>query len=62
MEGVGLQQRRHPVVAALAIGLLLQLGNFVAPGLVPSDHHIEQFAVDRQVADLLDGARTDAAR
>ena len=56
MEGVGLQQRRHPVVGAGALQLRLQLLDLVAAGLVPGDHDIEQIAVDRQVADVIDGA------
>ena len=36
--------------------------DLVGAGLVPGDHHVEQLAVDREVADLLDGARGHAAR
>ncbi len=53
LEGVGLQQRRHPVIGAGALQLRLQLLDLVAAGLVPGDHDIEQVAVDRQVAHLI---------
>ncbi len=46
VEGIRLQQRRHPVVGA-AFTVRLQLGDLVGTGLVPRDHHIEQLAVDR---------------
>ena len=62
MERLRLQQRRHPVVAAGAFELGLQLRHFVGAGLIPGDHDVEQLAVDRQVADLVDGAGRDASR
>ena len=51
------EQRRHPVVARGAFELRLQLRNLVGARLVPGDHDIEQLAVDREIADLVDRAR-----
>ncbi len=57
-----MQKRRHPVVAFGVLELRLQLGNFVGAGLVPGDHDVEQFAIDRQVLHLVHGARGELAR
>ena len=34
----------------------LQFGHFVGAGLIPGDHDVQQFAVDRQVFDVVDRA------
>ena len=62
LHGPALQQRGHPVIALGALELGLQVGHFVGAGLVPGDHHIEQFAVDGEVFHVVHGARGDLAR
>ena len=61
MEGLGLQQRRHPI-AGDAEAVAVQLGDLVLAGLVPGQQHVEQVAVDHDVREVVDRARGEFAR
>ena len=62
MQRLGLQQRRHPVIRR-GFFVLFELVDFVGPGLIPGQHHIEHVAVDGQVLDTLgEHARAVSAR